>query len=676
MTKRWFWGIFLAGLLLKIGISPWLSSHFSAELFIPFLDSSILHPGTNPWTLTEPRNFPYGSVLYLVLVGPKILAYSLIGDSALGAGPLGLSLFKLPLLLIDILLFLVLIKQFEANRARLLAFYWLNPILIYITYWMGHIDLVPMAFITFSCLLLFRKQVAWSGAFAALALASKFHAIVAMPLLLLFIWRNEFWPRVIQKVSLWIGVSASVTLLSLWLPYQAGHLGYITTTSPEAMRLFSLAIPVGEDTLLYLGFAFLLVVMGRLLVTKKMTPEGLFYGVGILFASLLLVTNPFPSWYVWLLPFCAVFAAEFRLVHPALHMAHVILFFLHFLILPQLPTANAFLNGISLTLLQGTVAAYVALIWYFVGRREFPLSNRLRPFVIGIAGDSGAGKNRLADTLSRVFDVRRNSYVEGDDYHRWERGNQNWASITHLSPRANFLDTMSSHTLTLTSGRTVLQPHYDHGSGRFTPPRPYKPSQTILVQGLHTLYPKSLRDIMDLKVFISPHPLVRLAWKIARDRDERGHSLEKILNSMRMRAMDGQKYIEPQRAHADWIIEALPSEETSDEAIISGKYPSIKMRHLLWNDLPVNALVDSLSTIDSLDVQLGLLDHDIDRVSLVVSGKIESAEVERIANKMFPYLRSLTSSLMQPRWDKDFDGINQLIALSLLNWKEIKETYR
>ena len=50
-------------------------------------------------------------------------------------------------------------------------------------------------------------------------------------------------------------------------------------------------------------------------------------------------------------------------------------------------------------------------------------------------------------------------------------------------------------------------------------------------------------------------PQVKFAWKIQRDMKERGHSLESIKASIQARKPDFDAYIDPQKKHADVIIQ-------------------------------------------------------------------------------------------------------------------------
>ncbi len=60
--------------------------------------------------------------------------------------------------------------------------------------------------------------------------------------------------------------------------------------------------------------------------------------------------------------------------------------------------------------------------------------------MIGIAGDSGAGKTRLLEKIEHLFGTGKDIlFLEGDGDHRWERGDENWEQYTALDPQANYL---------------------------------------------------------------------------------------------------------------------------------------------------------------------------------------------------------------------------------------------
>jgi phosphoribulokinase len=65
-----------------------------------------------------------------------------------------------------------------------------------------------------------------------------------------------------------------------------------------------------------------------------------------------------------------------------------------------------------------------------------------------------------------------------------------------------------------------------------------------------------MRDLFDFKIYLDISDEVKFAWKIQRDMAERGHSLESIKASIEARKPDFDAFIDPQKAHADCIIQA------------------------------------------------------------------------------------------------------------------------
>ena len=82
-----------------------------------------------------------------------------------------------------------------------------------------------------------------------------------------------------------------------------------------------------------------------------------------------------------------------------------------------------------------------------------------------------------------------------------------------------------------------------------------EPKEVIIIEGIMTLYDKSLRDQMDLKIFVDAGPDERLLRVIVRDIAERGHPLDMLISKYRnvLKPMHDE-FIEPTKQYADIII--------------------------------------------------------------------------------------------------------------------------
>lgn len=166
-----------------------------------------------------------------------------------------------------------------------------------------------------------------------------------------------------------------------------------------------------------------------------------------------------------------------------------------------------------------------------------------------ICGDSGTGKTTLSKLLLPYFS---NSFsLEGDRYHKWERNNPNWDSLTHLNPEANNINKMNKDVFDLKDGKSVYQVEYDHKNGNFTDEKEISASN-VIVCGLHSLYNDN--NLYNLKIYMDPDPDLKKEWKIKRDVLERGYKESDVIKSIEKRKEDFKKYIEPQRELADIIV--------------------------------------------------------------------------------------------------------------------------
>ncbi|HIE21716.1 MAG TPA: phosphoribulokinase [Acidimicrobiia bacterium] len=177
-----------------------------------------------------------------------------------------------------------------------------------------------------------------------------------------------------------------------------------------------------------------------------------------------------------------------------------------------------------------------------------------RRVLLAVAGDSAAGKTTISDGIAEIIGRDRVTVVCSDDYHKYGRVARAERSITPLHPECNYLDILAQHLELLRAGEPILKPVYNHSYGELDPPEYVEARDIIIVEGLHPLAVRRLRQVFDVKVFLDPPLELRTRWKVKRDVAKRGYTPEEVRVAMQQREHDSKAYIAPQRSYADIVV--------------------------------------------------------------------------------------------------------------------------
>jgi phosphoribulokinase len=183
-----------------------------------------------------------------------------------------------------------------------------------------------------------------------------------------------------------------------------------------------------------------------------------------------------------------------------------------------------------------------------------------RTIVVGVVGDSGAGKTTVTRGLVRVLGDAQCTHVSADDYHRYDRRRRAELGVTPLHPDSNHLDILTQHLIHLRRGEPVLKPVYDHRDGTFRPPVYVRPRTFLVVEGLLDFHTETLRSVHDVCVMLAPPEQLRRAWKLKRDCTRRGYTTDEVLSELDRRQRDAETFIQPQREHADIVVAFRPND--------------------------------------------------------------------------------------------------------------------
>lgn len=195
-----------------------------------------------------------------------------------------------------------------------------------------------------------------------------------------------------------------------------------------------------------------------------------------------------------------------------------------------------------------------------------PVNRRVnRPIILGIVGDSAAGKTTLTAGIASILGPERVVTICTDDYHGYSRAERAENGVSALDPRANHIDILEQHIRLLREGQPILKPVYDHRDGTLGRPEYVAPREYVILEGLLGYSTRAMRDCYDVKVFLEPEEALRVAWKVKRDCSRRGYSEGQVLRSLEKRRDDSVSFIQPQRTFADMVVHFSRPEGRGEE---------------------------------------------------------------------------------------------------------------
>ncbi len=178
--------------------------------------------------------------------------------------------------------------------------------------------------------------------------------------------------------------------------------------------------------------------------------------------------------------------------------------------------------------------------------------------VIGVAGGTASGKTTVVQAILDRVGRERIAHIQHDSYYR---------DLSHLPleerrkfnfDHPNSLDTelLVQHLRHLRQGYAIEIPTYDFSTYcRLPATRTAVPRPVVILDGILILAEPSLRELIDVKIYVDTDPDLRLIRRMTRDVQERGRTVESVINQYlsTVRPMH-LEFVEPSKRYADVII--------------------------------------------------------------------------------------------------------------------------
>jgi uridine kinase len=665
-TKKSESFIILIGVVKLIALGVF-TSEFTTLLFQPFL-KVFIGGELNPWQYYFENNlssdaFPYHGLMLALHAFP-----ALINELLSWNGFLNNLIFKLPLFLGDLLLFSALVKMFPTAKKEVVIFYFMNPIVFYATYILSQLDIIPTALLVYSIYALIKERITLASFLLGFALAAKFHLLVVIPLLVLFVFRKySFGKTVLYSIIPFL----VILLFDSPFIFSEGF-KQMVMLNPKLSLLFDSYYEIGSLRIL-LPILSILVVYFHFFIQRKVNRDLLNFYIAALYILIIVFISPAPAWYIWLVPFVTIYFLQLRakmgvyLLYSFFCVVYLVFFIFFykgeytdifvFGSVIDLKVYNEDLTNIVYTVFEGSLLFLLYLL-YKHGINSNSIFKRETNLILGIGGDSGVGKTTFLSNLSLMLGDRLLK-LEGDGEHKWERGNQNWSNFTHLDPKANNIHLQAQAIFNLKNNKTIYRSEYDHTTGKFTEPIKFVPKDFIAISGLHPFYLPKLRKTIDIKIYINTDEKLRQHWKIIRDKKYRSYSLNKIMSQIDARIKDSEKYIHPQKNFSDLIINLFPENEFdlgSENAYIQ-----------LCLKVTLDASFHLEELIDNLDCPI-LWDYNEDLVTQYLIFKEEpKIDFKELAHKTILNVSEILDD--ESKFLEGYNGFLQYLVLLLVSEK-------
>ena len=172
--------------------------------------------------------------------------------------------------------------------------------------------------------------------------------------------------------------------------------------------------------------------------------------------------------------------------------------------------------------------------------------------IIGVAGGTASGKSTLVKKLQEAFEGESVITLCHDYYYKAhdDLSFEERTKLNYDHPGAFDTDMMIEDIMKLKKGRSVFRPVYSTDKTVKV-----EPAQVIIIDGILILENRTLRELMDVKVYVDTDPDVRLGRRLLRDVQERGRSIESVLTQYfcTVKPMHDE-FVEPSKRYADIII--------------------------------------------------------------------------------------------------------------------------
>ena len=664
-NKLFFYGLFIRFILIIAQ-----SSEVQNKYFLPFISSTSFYNFLEPWTKFielggDLDSFPYGIVMFLFYT-PLTKLGIILGDlTGIDGWPyLGLGLTTLffdSLLLVGLA---ILLKTY--SKTLILKAYWFSPIVLYVNYFHGQLDVLPICILIWGLCFLQWKRPISSGILFGLSISAKFSMLVAIPFVIIYLLRNEKIKSYIFDFLLGLAICLLITVI----PYIFSE-GYkiMVLNNPKQFLIYELSYRFNENLQFYFLPAIYFAILYLIWNIKSITLDLFLISIGIGFLSIILFIPASPGWYFWVTPFLTFYQIRTNRLHNPIiipfylfYLTYSISYFEKFNLFnlkffEELSFNSDLLLSLTFSLFQ-TFSILICISMYLYGiKRNNYYKAFQNPNIIGLTFNKNNNIiNSLVTSINNMLGDNSIINLFADNY---KTKNFNYLSKSKISKNNLMYDysLLINDLNNLVEGKNIV-----NNNSKNSYMKNYKSINTgnnIILIGESILDLSYIRKFIDFKIAVITEDSLNLDLVNSSKKIKFGQK-PAINNAYNEFKSEINKNLE---LFSDLLFILTPVNKSLD--ISKNEKPKIKLIVKMRNSYICQNLVKALISSTDMHIEFDYYENNQDFVKLILEGECSGEDIFEIANFLIPNLEDLIFS--NDCFSKNYMGLMQLIVLIYLS---------
>ena len=665
-TKNYIFTLFL---VIKIFFIILVVPSIQDVWFVDFIKNSINNPSLDPWSnylsnYGDSLGFPYGPIMFLIFIPLSFIFWTLgipfgLEDYFLGIG------FRSNLLIFDLISLLVLSKLLDNKKKEIIFFYWLSPLIFYVTYIYGQLDIIPTTIVLIGYLKLYKNDFKNSGYFFGLAIATKLSFALIIPFPIIYLWQNK---RLTFGFRPFIKSLSKILLLFVLAPVISTGYREMVLSTPEKGSLLSFNFSINNNLNIFILPLIFILIIYSIWRLKRSNFTLLNSITGLAFLISTLMMPPSPGWYLWALPFLIIYQIQTdingKLLISFFTILPIIIIFpnnifseLNFLNRNYIYNTNL-INNLSEDLIYTLFISLGILIAIKLYRESIQNSYyyqlNKKALIIGISGGPSTGKDILSKSIIDLLGDHSTLFLRERDYFKWNKKLKNIEKNNSINIKSNDLLKLNADLDLILNKNVLNRKTINNSITKFQTMKSFS-KDFIVVNGYHIFLPDALNKIFNIKIFLDPETELNKNWL----KNKIG-SQSNLTNTERYKNL--QKYQDlysEQKNSSDLIF----SFSYINKDILSYKeiqnHP-LKMDVFLKDGIYAENLSKALISICGVKLNSNISNTDFS-AKLSIEGDIWAEDIKLAASRLVPNLEEIID--YNAKWQSNIIGLMQLIIL-------------